>query len=223
MRAAATGQQQPFASLAQSCQEQTSVEKLFLSEIASRIDKVVSLGLSSLLKTHGFRKSGRTWHKVVGDDWQIVNVQASTGNSGEQGKFAVNLGVYCAQVAALAGEGKPQGAPKEPDATVRKRLGVLAHEYDHWWAVGPTTNLDEIASDVVAKMQALGLSWLDAHLDIARVAASLERSPSLLSFAAAWLASGKNEARQRLEVAMASRPAAKDYFSAWAVKSGLLE
>lgn len=194
-----------------------------MSEIAKRIDEVVSLGLSSLLRTHGFRKSGRTWHKVIGDNWQVVNVQASTGNAGEQGKFAVNLGVYCAQVAALAGQRKPEGTPKEPDATVRKRLGVLAHEHDYWWTIGPTTNLNEIASDVVAKMQALGLPWLDAHLEIARVAASLEDSPSLLSFSATWLVSGKNEARRKLEVAIDSRPAAKNYFSAWAVKSGLLE
>ncbi|MBS0340597.1 MAG: DUF4304 domain-containing protein [Proteobacteria bacterium] len=194
-----------------------------MSEIASRIDEVVGLGLSSLLKMHEFRKAGRTWHKVVGDNWQVVSVQASTGNSGEQGKFAVNLGVYCAQVATLAGQRKPEKSPKEPEATVRQRLGVLAHEYDHWWTVGPTSNLNEIASDVVAKMQAVGLPWLDAHLEVARVAASLEKSPSLLSFSAAWIASGKNEALRRLEEAMASRPAAKDHYHAWAVKSGLLE
>lgn len=193
-----------------------------MSDVAIRIDEIAGLALAGLLKKNGFRKSGRTWHKSVNDDWQIVNVQASAANSREQGKFAVNLGVYCAQVAVLAGQKKPEKAPKEFETTVRERLGSLAYQYDHWWTVEPNSNLNEVASDVEAKMQALGLHWLDTHLDVAMIAASLEQSPSLQSFSAAWLAWGKKEAIRRYEAAITARPAAKNHYVAWAVKSGLV-
>jgi len=193
-----------------------------LSEVATQIDEIVGLALAGLLKKNGFRKSGRTWHKSVSDDWQIVNVQASAANSSEQGKFVVNLGVYCAQVADLAGQKRPEKFPKEFETTVRERLGSLAYKYDHWWTVEPSSNLNEIASDVESKMQALGLHWLDAHLDVAKIAAHLQESPSLHALSAAWLAWGKREAVRQYEAAIAARPAAKNHYVAWAVKSGLV-
>jgi hypothetical protein len=202
---------------------QADIQKEFkLSDVAIQIDKIVGLGLAVLLKKNGFRKAGRTWHKSVNDDWQIINVQASASNSRDQGKFAVNLGVYSAQVAALAGQKKPEKVPKEFETTVRERLGSLAYEYDHWWTVEPTSDLNEIASDVEAKMQKFGLHWLDAHLEVAMIAAHLQETPSLHSFSAALLAWDKEEALRRYEAAIAARPAAKAHYVAWAVKSGLV-
>ncbi|MBX5068619.1 DUF4304 domain-containing protein [Rhizobium lentis] len=97
-----------------------------------RIDDVIKLGFADLLRAHGFKKSGRNWHKADGENWLIVNVQASRSNFGDRGQFTVNLGVYMASVAALSGEGVAAGKPKEYESTIRERLGSLAYGQDHW-------------------------------------------------------------------------------------------
>jgi hypothetical protein len=193
-----------------------------MSDIAQSIDEVLQLGLSDLLKSHGFKKSGRNWHRADGENWLIVNVQASSSNLGGEGKFAINLGVYFAAVAALAGQKALVGKPKEYDSTLRERLGVLAYGSDHWWAIEPGSNLSSISTDVVEKMQSVGLPWLDSHRDISRISAALKDSPSLLSVCSAWLAGSKEEAIRRLQAAVASRPAAKAHFSTWATKNGVV-
>lgn len=192
-----------------------------MGDIAHRIDEVIRIGLSGLLRAHGFKRSGRRWHKVVGEDWQIVNVQVGSANTGDAGSFAVSLGVFVAPVAAMAGQKRPVGRPREYDATVRTRLGVLTYGSDHWWAIGPDSDLGAISTDLVEKMRSFGLPWLEAHLDIANVSAALGDSPSLLSASAAWLAGGRDEATQRLRSAIASRPAAEAHFRAWAMKNGI--
>ncbi|MEN3111998.1 DUF4304 domain-containing protein [Uliginosibacterium paludis] len=192
-----------------------------MSDIAQSIDEVIKLGLADLLKTSGFKKSARNWHKADGENWLIVNVQASSSNLGGEGKFAINLGVYSASVAALAGQQTLEGKPKEYDSTIRERLGFLAYGFDHWWVIDPTSDLGSVSKDVVEKMQSVGLPWLELHRDISQLAAALKDNPSLLSVSAAWLAGNKEEATQRLQAAIASRPAAKGRFSAWAVKNGV--
>ncbi|MBX5105040.1 DUF4304 domain-containing protein [Rhizobium lentis] len=174
-----------------------------------------------MLRAHVFKKSGRNRHKTDGENWLIVNVQASRSNFGDRGQFAVNLGVNMASVAALSGEGAVAGKPKEYESTIRERLGSLAYGQDYWWVVEPGINLSAISADLVEKMQSVGLPWLDIHRDLSHVAAALRDSPSLKSFSASWLAGDKAEASRRLQAAITSRPAAKERFSAWAVKNGI--
>ncbi|RUM16864.1 DUF4304 domain-containing protein [Rhizobium phaseoli] len=128
-----------------------------MGEAARGIDEVIKLGLADLLKAHGFKRSGRNWHRADGENWLIVNVQASSSNFGENGKFVINLGVYVAAVAALAGEAPIDGKPKEYDSTIRERLGSLAYGEDHWWAIESGSNLDLISADLVEKMLSVGL------------------------------------------------------------------
>ena len=199
----------------------TLVRVHVMSEIAQSIDKVIKLGLADLLKEYGFKKSGRNWHKAQGENWLIVNVQASRGNIGSEGQFTINLGVYATSVAALAGQKPLGGKPREYDSTLRERLGVIVDGKDHWWRIDGGTNLPSIADDVVEKMKLFGLPWLSAHSEVAQISETLKDSPSLLSVCAAWLAGSKDEAIQRLHSAIASRPAAKSHFRAWASRNGV--
>ncbi|ANH36439.1 DUF4304 domain-containing protein [Ralstonia pseudosolanacearum] len=192
-----------------------------MSQIAQSIDEVIRLGLADWMKAHGFKKSGRTWHKSQGDNWLIVNVQASQGNMGNEGKFAINLGVYATAIAALAGQKPLEGKPKEYESTVRKRLGVLAHGEDRWWSVTPDSDLNAISADVMEKMQLFGLPWLNAHTENWQISAALKDTPSLLSVCSAWVTGSREEAANRLKSAIAARPAAKSHFSAWALKNGV--
>jgi len=192
-----------------------------MGQVARSIDEVIKLGFADLLKAHGFKKTGRNWHRADGENWLIVNAQASSSNSGENGKFVVNLGVYAAAVAALAGEAPIDGKPKEYDSTIRERLGSLAYGEDHWWAIESGSNLDLISADLVEKMLSVGFPWLETHRDISHLAAALRNRPSLLSVSAAWLVGDKDEAIRRLREAIERRPAARERFSAWASKNGV--
>lgn len=192
-----------------------------MSDIAGKIDEVIKLGLADLLKRQGFKMSGRTWHKPDGDNWLIVNVQASSGNFGGAGKFTINLGVYFAAVEALAGDIPLAGKPKEYQATISDRVGVLAYGKDDWWVIDTSSDLGGIATDVVEKMRSLGLPWLEAHREISHLSAALNGRPALSSVCAAWLAGDKDEAINRLKAAISSRPAVTAKFSAWAAQNGV--
>lgn len=196
-------------------------ERDYMGDIARSIDEVIKLGFADLLKAHGFKKSGRNWHRADGENWLVVNVQASSSNFGEDGKFTVNLGVYAAAVAALAGQIAINGKPKEYDSTIRERLGGLAYGVDHWWAIESGSNLNLISADLVEKMRSVGIPWLDSHRDMQHLAAALRNSPSLLSVSAAWLVGDKDEATRRLREAIERRPAAKEHFSTWAINNGV--
>ncbi|WP_459204243.1 DUF4304 domain-containing protein (plasmid) [Ralstonia pseudosolanacearum] len=192
-----------------------------MSQISRSIDEVIRLSLADWMKAHGFKKNGRNWHKNQDDNWLIVNVQASQWNVGNEGKFAINLGVYATAIAALAGQRPLEGKPKEYESTVRVRLGVLAYGDDHWWSIAPHSDLTAISADVVEKMQLFGLPWLDAHTENWQISAALKDTPSLLSVCSAWVTGSRDEAATRLRAAIAARPAAGSHFSAWALKNGV--
>ncbi|MBX5038957.1 DUF4304 domain-containing protein [Rhizobium lentis] len=50
-----------------------------------------------MLRAHGFKKSGRNRHKTDGENWLIVNVQASRSNFGDRGQISGSTlhGVGC--------------------------------------------------------------------------------------------------------------------------------
>ncbi|UWM74990.1 DUF4304 domain-containing protein [Rhizobium sp. WSM4643] len=189
--------------------------------VAKSIDEVIKRGFAQLLKGEEFKKSGRNWHRPHGEDWLIVNLQASNSNFGENGKFTVNLGVFVAAVASMAGQNAIEGKPSEPSATLRARLGELVHGRDHWWDVTAATDLDLVAADLVDKMQSIGIPWLEFHLDRSHLATALKDSPSLLSFSAALLSGDRDEATRRLREAIRLRPAGRTHFLAWASNNGI--
>lgn len=193
-----------------------------MSEIAQSIDEIIKLGLADFLKTQGYKKSGRNWHKPIQNNWLIVNVQASSGNIGSKGKFTINLGVYHAEIATLAGQASIDGKPKEYDSTVRERIGILAYGQDRWWVVDSTSNLEEIAAEVVEKMSSFGIPWLNSHIEASQISAALKDTPSLHAVCAALVAGNKSEAEQRLVAAIQARPAAKAHFLSWATKNGFV-
>lgn len=196
-------------------------ERHLMSEIAQRIDAVIKIGLVDLLKLHGFKKAGRNWHRAEGNNWLMVNVQASAANVAAGGKFTINLGVYITAVELLAGQATTVGKPTESQATVRERLAVLADGSDSWWTIDQSSDLNRVAADLGEKMLSLGLPWLNAHLDISRVAASLENTPSLRAVSAAFLAGDRDGAIKRLREAANNRPAAQEHFARWAAHNGV--
>ena len=98
-----------------------------MSELGKVIDHIAVEALGDPLKAAGFRRSGRTWRRQMGDAVQVVHVQASRYNAGRDGEFVLKAGVY---FPALASPARTLPAHRHP------RRGGLpgAHSAD---AAGP--------------------------------------------------------------------------------------
>ena len=197
-------------------------DKVKMSDISRSIDEVIKLGVTPLLNAFEFNKSGRTFHRSFSEIWQVVNVQASQGNIGANGKFTINLGIYHPGIAALAGRSLGAEKPKEYECIVRKRIGdLLPNKTDYWWEITPSTKAEELAKEVGAAVEKLGLPWLEKCSDIRKIAYILSEKPSILSAAAALFLGDKQEARRRVLRMMAERPMTTDAARSWAEKYGL--
>jgi len=64
-----------------------------MSEVAKRIDAVLKARLTPTLRDLGFKKKARTFRRRTAEATQVVNVQASSSNFGEHGRFTINFGV----------------------------------------------------------------------------------------------------------------------------------
>lgn len=146
-----------------------------MSEISRIIDGVIKLSLAKTLKEEGYRKSARNFHLVSKTVVRMVNVQASQGNFGNEGKFTLNLGVYLPAIANFLSNGLGQGElPKEYQCTVRERMGELMPRHrDHWWAINPKSDLHAVAEEVNKAWLKCGKPWLDQDWESLSVARDL--------------------------------------------------
>jgi hypothetical protein len=193
-----------------------------MSDVSQSIDEIINLGPGPLLKTYGFSKSGRTFHRKIGDVWQVINVQTSTSNIGVNGKFTINLGVYHPTIARLAGKSLRTDKPKEYECIIRERIGsLLPAKTDYWWEITPSTNLEFIAQTIGSIIKDLGVPWLESHSNIQQIAQALREQPSIMSAAAALALQDKPMARQRIIRMITERPMAAHAAREWAQKQGL--
>jgi len=99
------------------------------------------------LRATGFRKSGRTHNRRVGDGLvHVVSLQMGQYVSGQYGKFAINLGVYLPCVPEIEYGRSASKTIHEYSCEIRDRLGALAFSRkDVWWeldaSVGKTAAL----------------------------------------------------------------------------------
>ena len=72
-----------------------------MSEIGKRIDSIVRERLAPLLKKNGFKKKARNFYQEFPDRVEVINVQASQWNEGNEGKFTINVGVYYPEISKI--------------------------------------------------------------------------------------------------------------------------
>ena len=192
-----------------------------MSEI---IDEIVKTGLAPVLKAEGYRKTARTFRMAGSDFTKIVNVQASSWNSIEDGKLTINLGVFFPAVAVLHDQVTFRHPPRECDCLVQERIGFLMPEArDFWWEVRQDSNLPAIAEETVKAWREFGKPWLEEHTDL-RHAQSFVLQRLRLPFIAAMfgLARGDRvQAGRLIRQAVAECPEGKDRLLLWAAKHRL--
>jgi hypothetical protein len=167
-------------------------KQLTRSEPSAVIDQVVSGYIAPLLKTEGFKKTGRTWIKESADFSYVVNVQASQWNGSETGaSFTINYGIYIPSIyESLFGMQKPK-APKEYDCVLRKRV-TESTKAEVWWCIYDDTDIEKLGGEVGAIFTDQCFSMFKEIGSLADVVGmmkidSLEYSPGFFQLARALL------------------------------------
>lgn len=197
-----------------------------MSLTGERIDRVVATGLAPRLKAENYRRTGRTFYRAARDHTCVVNVQGNKWNEGDEGCFAINLGVYFPVVAELGGGPVRRGAfPKENECSIRACLAPRADDRgDYWWPVGASHDSGRVAEAVGAAWNDVGRPWFERAATL-RGAYHIS-CEQLLQFPAAIfaLALGEREkAADHLRVAIERLPRGKARFEEWGTRHGLLQ
>ena len=192
-----------------------------MSEIGKHIGAIISKKLAPFLRDAGFKRKGRTFHRMHDDRIDVVNVQGSKWNSADTGEITINLGVYYPEVAKLYDPWAPNGLPQEYHCTARERLGVLmTGGKDRWWKVNPRTDDEALSNELVAAMADYGLIWLEKMGDLDSLKGIL---PAFISAAIALSQGRKEEAKMFLLASYKEAPCAADDARKWGIKHGLEE
>jgi hypothetical protein len=125
-------------------------------------DELIAKGISTPLKSAGFRKSGSNYHRRLSQTVQAVNVQISRGSSTSEKTFYINAGVAFDAICDLAGKPIVE-RPKEyecDDRGTRGRLGELINGMPDSWIV-------RAGEDIVDMMRSVkdGVERLCLELD----------------------------------------------------------
>ena len=131
---------------------------------------IVQEPVTALLRAEGFKKKGRTYNRIVGDELiHVVNFQMGQYPIGNYvipgiresyyGKFTVNLGVYLPYVSQLERGSVAKRNYHEYDCEIRERLGTLAYGgQDVWWSLDNSARAT--GELIVGFMREFGLSFL---------------------------------------------------------------
>jgi hypothetical protein len=196
-----------------------------MSDTARIIDAVIAGALVAPLEAAGYQRSARTWRRVGATCVRVVNAQGSAWNTGAEGRFTLNLGLYFPALAPLVGWGRVAERPTEPECQVRMRIGYLLPEgLDHWWIVTPDADVSALAIEVRTAWEHFGAPWLEAH-DNLEAARPLVAKQYAYGAAAVSLALGdRADAERRLAEALAScsQRHGANMLRAWARQHGFL-
>lgn len=196
-----------------------------MSDIAKRIDAIIKEGLAPLLKKEGFKKKARNFYRELENRIELINIQASKWNEGDEGQFTVNVGVYYPEISKITDALPVSGMPREYDCTIRERIGLLTPENkDRWWEIDSTSNDSEVSANVANQVQELCLPWLEKMSSLDAVKSAIANNNR--AFVASGIALFQNnrvEAAAYLVKALKQQPLAKSKINAWGKKHGLVQ
>jgi hypothetical protein len=132
------------------------------SATSRAIDCIIGSLPRRLLKTHGFRKTARTFHLAADPLIKLVKFQHSWLNRPDKAKFTVNVDITVPFFhETWTGQPMPRN-PGKAAAVIQRRLGQLTPEHkDQWWTVTPETDTASIAANIEELLIGHGLPFLD--------------------------------------------------------------
>jgi hypothetical protein len=131
--------------------------------------RLVADELRPAFKVRGYRQKGLTFHRAVGDNFAVVQLQKSRSSSARSIDFTINLGVFSGRVQrvltqigwALAID----GVPVEAQCHLRTRIGsLLPGGVDTWWTVRADADLHERGGTLRPFLEEHAFPFLDARV-----------------------------------------------------------
>jgi hypothetical protein len=179
-------------------------------------DELVRDGVWPFLEARGFLRGKYTFHRRVGPNWQVINLQKRGSSDATRVTFTANLGVALDRLRSGSYDWAPGRRPAEYRCHLRERVGYLLREDDTWWEVTADANVVALAETITLVLELYAIPWLDARsTDDALIA--LVRDPAALRAEGGperlrWLARlmdllGQHDARRAVEVESARRHA----------------
>lgn len=199
-----------------------------MSEIARLIDQAIRESIAPTLKAHGFRKDGRNFRRREPNCIWIVNVQASAWNSKEEGQFTINLGVHFPALVPYIHWLRDSDRIAEASCTVRARLGHLCPQpRDRWWKVSPTSNTEELMTEMSQLLPQFALPWFEKHSDLRVAREEVLRSHYHTEWFGAAISLALEDRERALQVLSAGISSCKNehyrnHLIAWGQQHGLL-
>jgi hypothetical protein len=130
-------------------------------EIATLINRIVDDAIAQPLAAAGFKRSGRTWRRVLDNGLvHVVEVRWSPRDRGVEGLFGLAAGVYSRALAESLALYKPTSSPKEHDCQVRLRPGAGGRNYWRVRVPGKATPEPDVPG-LLGRM----FDWLDRRAD----------------------------------------------------------
>jgi len=134
------------------------------------IDEVVSLGISPILREHGYKKLRRHFFRETSEGTLHLVVQASQFNAPDRARFTINLWSYLPAIAAQNGE-VLISEPQKQRGHAGIRIGhLLPIQEDFWWDVASSSEVRSVAVDVEQAIRAYALPYLISISDIEGIA-----------------------------------------------------
>lgn len=113
------------------------------------------------LKERELKRSKGTFHRAVGDDWEIIDLQKSAYSDSDEVRFTINLAVAYESLTE-GGRGWPKRKrPPAHQTGIGQRLGDLLGEGDIWWSVGVGPDTEALADAVRMALERDALPWLE--------------------------------------------------------------
>lgn len=179
-------------------------------------DELVLDGVWPFLEARGFLRTKYTFHRRVGPNWQVINLQKRGSSDATRVTFTANLGVALDRLRSGSYDWAPGRRPAEYRCHLRERVGYLLREDDTWWEVTADANVVALAETITLVLELYAIPWLDARsTDDALIA--LVRDPEALRAEGGperlrWLARlmdllGQHDARRAVEAESARRHA----------------
>jgi hypothetical protein len=128
-----------------------------------KFDDLVRDGVWPFLRAHGFKRTKATFHRPVGDNWEVINLQKSEWSDRRSVEFTVNLAVGIDRLREQQFDWGPGKRPSYTRCQLWERLGIVLTERDVWWKIGRLTDLSALADTINTAVERYALPWLEAR------------------------------------------------------------
>lgn len=131
--------------------------------VQPRFDELVRAHVWPRLQQAGSRRSKASFHRPVGANWEVVNLQKSAYSDRSHISFTINIGVAVERLRSGVwdwGEGK---RPAVNRCRFERRIGRLLRGEDVWWDLTQDTDLGELGDALCETIERYALPWLRAR------------------------------------------------------------